>query len=412
MNLLTLSFAYLRAQAPNAALNVVLLAFGVATIALLLLFSAQLEDRLTRDAQGIDLVIGAKGSPLQLILSSVYHVDAPTGSVPLGEVERWAADPRVEAVIPIALGDTVDGFRIVGTTPAYVDHYRQELAEGRLWASPQEAVLGAEAARRLGLRLDDMFIARHGLGGGGAGHTGSPYRVVGLLAPGGTVLDRLALTGLESVWTTHGIEPPPAANDPDALKDATATAPQGGGDGPEVNAFLVRYAAPGAEAELPREVNLETRLQAAAPAAELDRLLLLVGTGIDALRVLGALLIAAAVLSVFVALWSGLKERRYDMAVMRTLGARRRTLMVQIVLEGLILASLGLLLGLAIGHGLAEVAPELVPALRPLGLTGRMMAPGEGALIALVLAVGVLAALLPALQAYRTDIAALLGSRG
>src|SRR5687767_14065759 len=123
MSLLGVSLAYIRARALNAALNLVLLALGVGTIVLLLLFSVQLEDRLTRDARGIDLVIGAKGSPLQLILSSIYHVDFPTGNIPLVEAECWAEHPLVAGVIPLALGDCLAGFRVVGTEHGYAAHY-------------------------------------------------------------------------------------------------------------------------------------------------------------------------------------------------------------------------------------------------------------------------------------------------
>ena len=208
MSLLALSVAYIRARALNAALNLILLALGVGTIVLLLLFSAQLEDRLSRDAKGIDLVIGAKGSPLQLILSSIYQVDFPTGNIPLTEVERWRRHPRVESAIPIASGDNFAGFRIVGTEHAYAEHYNAALAAGRLWAAPFEANLGASVAAASGLGVGDRFVGSHGMAGGGAAHAEHPYSVVGILAPSASVLDRLVLTPIESVWAVHGMPPP------------------------------------------------------------------------------------------------------------------------------------------------------------------------------------------------------------
>ena len=151
MSLFGLSLAYIRARALNAALILVLLALGVGMIVLLLLFSAQLEDRLRRDAQGIDFVIGAKGSPLQLILSAIYHVDFPTGNVPLTDAARWAEHPQVAEAMPLALGDSIAGFRIVGAAHAYVRHYGAEPATGRLWQEPFEATLGAAVAATTGL---------------------------------------------------------------------------------------------------------------------------------------------------------------------------------------------------------------------------------------------------------------------
>ena len=207
MSLFGLSLAYIRARALNAALNLALLALGVAMIVLLLLFSAQLEDRLTRDARGIDLVIGSKGSPLQLILSSIYHVDFPTGNIPLAEAERWAEHPLVAEAIPLALGDSLAGFRIIGTEHAYAGHYGGELAGGRLWEAPFEATLGALVAAQTGLGVGDHFVGSHGLAPGGPEHGEHPYTVVGVLKPTASVLDRVVLTPIESVWLVHGMEP-------------------------------------------------------------------------------------------------------------------------------------------------------------------------------------------------------------
>ena len=146
MNLLTLSLAYLRARALNSALNIVLMALGIAMIVLLLLFSRQLEERLVRDGTGIDLVVGAKGSPLQLILSSIYQVDAPTGNIPLAEANELRRNAQVRWSVPLALGDSHRGFRIVGTETLYPDHYGARLARGRTWQAPLEATIGSLVA--------------------------------------------------------------------------------------------------------------------------------------------------------------------------------------------------------------------------------------------------------------------------
>jgi putative ABC transport system permease protein len=411
MSLFGLSLAYIRARALNAALNLVLLALGVATIVLLLLFGAQLEERLTRDARGIDLVVGAKGSPLQLILSSIYHLDIPTGNIPLAEAARWGEHPLVEQAIPLALGDSFAGFRIVGTEPAYVDHYRGAIGQGRLWDAPFEATLGARVAAATGLGIGDRFVGSHGLAPGGMLHGDHPYEVVGVLAPGAGVLDRLILTSIESVWLAHGIDPAGHAleEEHDAHDHAPAPSPGPGGR-LEITALLLTYNSPLAAIQLPRTINQETALQAASPAFEIVRLLSLIGVGLDTLRGFGLLLIATAGLSVFIALSNAMQERRYDLAVMRTLGAGRRTLLLQPLIEGLILAGGGALLGLALGHGVVELLGRTVPDLQAVGLTGADFRIEELYLLALALGVGALAALLPAIQAWRTDIAATLAA--
>jgi putative ABC transport system permease protein len=433
MTLFGLSLAYIRTRALNAALNLVLLALGVGTIVLLLLASAQLAERLSRDARGLDLVIGAKGSPLQLVLASIYHVDFPTGNIPLAEAERWAAHPLVAQAIPLALGDSLAGFRIVGTEPAYAAHYGAELAAGRLWQEPFEATLGASVAARTGLAVGDRFVGSHGLAPGGPEHGEQRYTVVGVLAPSASVLDRIVLTPIESVWLAHGMEPHPEHAAPgadehrdehdgapdhehedeheDEHSDAHPAAP-GGGERPlEVTALLIRYTSPLAAVQLPLLVNQQSALQAASPAFETTRLLALVGVGIDTLRAFGLLLIASAGLSVFIALSNAMQERRYDLAVMRTLGASQRQLLAQPLLEGLLLAGAGALLGLLLGHAVAEVVGRLLPQGRDMGLTGLTWLPEELYVLVLAMGVGLIAALLPAIQAYRTDIAAVLASR-
>ena len=420
MNLFVLSLAYLRERALNSLLNILLLAIGVATITALILFSAQMRDRLAKDARGIDLVVGAKGSPMQLILSSIYHVDVPTGNIPLAEAEALARHPMVAAAIPLALGDNAAGFRIVGTVPDYPAHYGATPADGRLWQAPFEATIGAEVARSTGWQLGDAFVGSHGLAGADFVHGDHPYRVVGVLARTGTVIDRLVLTSIESVWQVHDVEhreteqpahagtaKPTADNDHDHDHPAEAA----DHDDREITSLLVRYRTPLAAVSMPREINSRSALQAAAPALETARLLTLVGAGLDTLRGFGLLLIASAALGVFIALYNATQQRRYDLAVMRSLGASPAKLMGQVLLEALLLAAVGCVLGLAAGHAVTEVLGRLLPEAAAMGLTGLTWEPEEFLIVLLVLAVGVVAALLPAVRAYRTDIAKTLATR-
>ena len=174
MNLFKLSASYLRQRPFSSVLNVLILALGIATIVVLLLVSDRVEQNLTRNAEGIDLVVGAKGSPLQLILSAVYHIDAPTGNTPVAEAEALIENPAVAEAMPLALGDSYRGFRIVGATPAYAAHYGGEAVRGRLWSGAMEATLGAVAAREAGLDVGDTFYSAHGLSAGGEAHEEHP----------------------------------------------------------------------------------------------------------------------------------------------------------------------------------------------------------------------------------------------
>lgn len=401
MNLLRLATANIKAQPLNTVLNVFLLALGLGTITLLLLFSNQLEDRLTRNAQGIDMVVGAKGSPLQLVLSAVYHSDVPTGNVPVGTTAMLRANPMIKRVVPLALGDNFNGFRIVGTEPAYLDLYGGHLAQGRIWQKPLEAVLGSDVAAKNGLSLGQQFIGAHGLFDSSDLHKQFPYTVTGILAPTGTILDKLVLTPVESVWAVHA-QPD---DDEDKAEGGQAKLPTVV-SGKEVTSLLVQFQSPLAAVMLPRAINAQPGLQAASPAVESTRLLSIVGFGLDAFRVFALLLIVGAGLSVFVALYHTLRERRGDLAVMRLLGGRRWQLFATVLLEGMVLSALGVAFGLALGHGaVTAIGKWLLPAGNQLTLSGAAWLTSEWWVVALGVLVGVIAALLPAISAARMDIA-------
>lgn len=389
MTLAGLSLAYLRGRPLATALNLLLLALGVATITVLILVTEQLENRMGRDARGIDLVAGAKGSPMQLVLSAVFHLDAPTGNIPLAEANTLAKQRFVKKAIPLALGDSYKSFRIVGSNHEYPAHYGARVADGRLWNAPMEATLGAEVATRAKLAVGAKFAGAHGLGEGGDEHENEPYQVVGVLAPTGTVVDRLILTSVESVWHVHE-------------HGAPAGAPK------ELTALLIQYASPLAAATLPRMVNASSSLQAASPAYESARLFRMIGVGVDVLRAFGVVLMLAAGLSVFIALLNALEERRYDLAVMRMLGATPARLMGLMLLEGSLLAVAGGIAGLGLGHLLTEALGAALAHAQQAAVTGWAWSDHEWWLLAASLGVGILAALIPAWRAYRSDVAPVL----
>ncbi len=438
MNLVKLSYSYIRKRPFGTSLNVLILALGIATIIVLLLVSERMQDNLTRNAEGIDLVVGAKGSPLQLILSALYHIDAPTGNISIGEAEVIMQDPVVEQAIPLALGDTYRGLRIVGTTHAYPNHFGGNTERGRLWESDLEATVGAVAAREARLDVDSTFYSAHGLGAGGGVHDEHPITVVGVLAETGTILDRLLLTSIETIWDVHGIDDEEShahegedhAGDPISNDDGhddheheeeiASSQSTGRSPGPpgtdsqaperEYTAILIQYTSPLAALAFPRFISTETNLQAAVPAFETARLFDLLGVGFDAVRIFGFILVLVAILSVFVALLNALKDRRYDLAIMRTLGASRGKLMAHVLLEGLLLAGMGTVLGLLLGHIAAAGIGSAVEQAQGLALSGFGFIREEFIIVALALGAGLLAAIIPAIQAYRTDVASTLAS--
>ena len=399
MKLWQLAWAYLRERPLNTFLNIFLLALGVAMIVVLLLFSAQVEDRLTKDSRGIDMVVGAKGSPLQLILSSIYQIDMPTGNISLTDAKKLSKHPMIKTIVPLALGDAFRGFRIVGTEHSYLKLYDAKLAQGELWTKPLDAVLGAKVARISALKIGDNFTGSHGLGAGGGEHEAAPFKVVGILAETGSVADRLVLTGIDSVWKMH---------EHHSEKEDHATDHDDSDEGKEVTSLLIQYRTPLAGASLPREINSQTAMQAASPAFETARLLSLVGFGVDTLRAFALVLMASALLSMLIALTNMLDERRYDLAIMRTLGAGNRWLFALVIVQGLILALAGALIGIALGHLAAQALGMWFNMTQQMAFTGLTWVKEEWWLIAIALLVGAIAAILPAIRAYRTDIASTL----
>jgi len=400
-----LAWRYLWARPLQAVLNLLLLALGLAVVTLVLLVGTQIDRGFERDVQGIDLVVGAKGSPLQLILAGVFHIDVPPGNIALADFQELQRNPMVAQAIPLSLGDSFRGYRIVGTTPEYPAHYGATLAQGTLWQAPLQAVLGAGVAQAMveagdaqgGALIGRRFVGTHGLGSGGHEHGDHPYTVVGVLAPCGCVLDRLVLTSLESVWQVHEHA---QADEPDDLAELRKER--------EVTLALVRYRSPLAAVTLPRAINSGTPMQAAAPAVEITRLVRLLGVGADVLRALGGVLLGVAALSVFMALWNAVRERRADMALLRLLGAPPGRVAGLLLAEALWLALLASALGLAVGHGLAALAGQMLRAQGSMPVSGALWLPEEWAVPALACAVACLAALLPVARAYRTDVADLL----
>ncbi len=386
------------------ALNITVLAIGTAMLSVLIQFSGHMDRQLTRDLAGVDLVVGAKGSPLQLILSSLLHMDTPTGNIPFSEVERLQHDRFVRSATPVALGDSFRGFRLVGTTPEFTTLYSATLADGRVWQQSGEVVIGARVHTLLGMNRGQRFISAHGLdqSGGGHAHEQHPYEVVGVLEETGTVLDRLILTSLDSIWHAHGHGEDHEEAEHGAHDDHVADHEL------EVTAILVRYASPRAALVLPRQINAQPGLQAAAPAIEVTRVLELSSGIAAAARVIGVALAITATLGVFASMSNAMAQRAYDIALVRVMGASRRWVMGQCLLEGIILATLGAVLGIALGHAGLALAAAASGKLAASGLDGGTLMAREVWLVPAMALLGALAALVPAVRAYRQDISRLL----
>lgn len=422
-------------------LSLLLFALGTGLAAFLLLFNHQVEEKFEANLADIDLVVGAKGSPLQLILCNMYHIDVPTGNIPLKQAKPFLnpAHPLIEEALPLSLGDSYKGFRIVGTTDAFFDFYGVEIGEGETWLDDFHVVIGHNVARVLNLELGDTFFSAHGLADDDM-HTHDdipPLTVKGILAASGTVADQLILCTTPTVWKAHGH---PMGGDVEGDDhdhedhdhegqdhgDHDHVAQDVGGasgekvspgsldrlldnEGEEITSLLLRFKGRNFQAlNMQRNINENTDLQAATPAIEIARLYTLMGVGEEMIRMLAIAILIVSALSVFLLLLHSLRSRKYELALMRVMGGRPGELFRMILWEGLSISAVGCLLGILLAHVSLGFLAETLEASYRYPFTGWLFLPEELYLFLGAIVIGAIAAAIPALQAQRTNISATL----
>ena len=404
MNLFKISWSNLRDKPLSSFLSGLLMTLGIAIISLLLLLNKQLDDQFRRNIRGIDMVLGAKGSPLQLILSSIYQIDSPVGNIPLAEAERLTRNPMIKTAIPLALGDNYRSFRIVGTTKKYLDHFEATVGQGKLFAVDLECVIGVRVAESTGLKIGDLFAGSHGLDAEGEAHEDTKYKVVGILNPSNSVADQLILTPVSSVWAIHEEHEHKgegaAVGEVDHEHEGDDHTEEGER---EITSMLIKFRNP-MGMMLARGINTNSKLQAAMPQIEVNRLFELLGVGVETLRYLALAIIFVAGISVFVSLYNSLKERRYEMALMLSMGATRTQLFTMLLLEGLVLALIGFVAGLLISRLSLWFISGYVQGTYHYDVANFGIQPDEWYILVAAIGIGLVAAALPAIGVYRMNI--------
>ena len=409
----------------NTILSIILLTSSVAIITTLILVEKQFEEKFTKNIDGVDLVMGAQGSPLQLILSSVYHVDAPTGNISYDSAKVWMQHPFVEKAIPLAFGDNYRGFKILGTTADYLEKYETNITEGKIFEKNFEVVIGSEIAQKLSLTLGDEFFGSHGNAVEGHVHEEFAYKVVGIAAPTGKVVDNLILCTIPSVWQMHGdhnheseeSENPAHGeeghvhvegddHDHDHHHDMTLDEP-----GMEITAVLLKFRNKMGILTWPRIIAQNTKMQVASPALEVNRLFSLFGIGIQALQYLAYGIMLISGISIFIALYNTLKERKNEFALLRVNGAKRMQLMQLVLIESLLLCIVGFIFGTVLGRVSilwisASSEQDFKMSFNPYEFLWNK----EGVLFLLTIGVGIVAALIPAIKAYKLNISKTLAN--
>jgi putative ABC transport system permease protein len=425
MNLLKISTNNLKDKPLTTALSILLMSLGIAIISLLLLAGKQIEEKFTRNVAGIDMVMGAKGSPLQLILSSIYQIDAPTGNISMEEATRLTRSPLVKSTIPLSMGDSYQGYRIVGTNQKYLEHFEAQFEQGKAFTQAMDVVLGAKVAKNLGLKVGDSFASQHGFDKEADKHEEQKFKVVGILKNNNSVLDQIMITPLESVWAVHEhheaeeegkganalklLEEPPVGADlrvsPHAQGEHTGSPQQGSPQqDQEITSMLIKFRNPAMGMMMARNINVNSTLQTATPAIEINRLFALMGFGIDALKLIALVIIIVSGLSVFVSLYNSLKERKYEMALMLSMGASRTKLFFLLLLEGLIISVIGFVVGIILSRLGLWLMSENIEQNFHYDFNVLSLLTEEFWLFLGALFIGLLAAAIPSLGIYKIDI--------
>ncbi len=369
-------------------LCILLMTLGIGMISLMSLLGTQLQEKFSKSISGIDLVIGAKGSPLQLILSAIYQLDSPTGNVYLEDVQAIATNPLIKWMIPLAMGDNYGGFRIVGTNQKYIEHFQGEFASGKMFKNNLEVVVGNQVALQKGLKVGDFFESSHGLDAAGEKHAEKQYHVSGVLKYNNSVIDNLILCSIPSVWSIH--------EGHEALSDSNKKQ--------EITSALIKFRSPIGMMTIPRNINQNSKLQAAVPAIEINRLFELLGIGISGLAFLSVLIMLISGISVFVSLYNSLKERKYEMALMLSMGASRTKLFLMLLSEGILLSLIGYIMGILLSRiGIYLIGNQLNTKFH-LDLSQLSLQIGDFYLLLGAVFIGALAAAIPSLDIYRINI--------
>ena len=369
MNIWKISLKNFRFKPLYSFLGILILSVSIALLIGIQQLDRSFRHQLENNLGDIDMVVGAKGSPLQLVLASVLHIDNPTGNISFEEAKRLIKNPMVGKGVPISYGDNYKGYRIVGTTQDFPELYKARLYEGRFAQKPMEVVLGSTVAEAIGLQIGDSFQSSHGLAEKGGHDHDEPLTVVGIYQPTHKVMDRLIITGLETVWEVHHHEEEGDSNNKhieDSLQDEETH--HGEHDETEshheeeeahhhekenqqeITSMLISFRNPRALLTVPRSINENTNMQAALPKFELERLYQFTGVGVKTITWIAYAILIISCITIFISLYRMVRDRAFDLALMRSYGANTFQLIRMVAYEGFMIAGSAFIVGVLLSQ--------------------------------------------------------------
>lgn len=449
MSLFSIVLKNLKSRPLSSLLTIFSVLIGVALIITITVIQKQTEESYGQTSVGYDLILAAKGSQLQTTLNAIYHLETSTGIIPYQLYEFALRDPRIEKAFPLYVGDSFNGFRVVGTVPDFIDSAQPrrgqnfQIAEGSNFTEPLQAVLGSQVAFRTGLSIGDEIQLSHGLAEPAEGveervHDNAPVVIVGILEPSNTANDRVIFTDL---YTTHALHDPSFhvedlhdehEHDTTSEIDSTQveTSIKDMIELKEIDALLVKMRDPAAALQLAGMINYPTpanpllarnmmrdpffqfknQIMAVVPAMQIMALMSIVGNAEVVLEYVAWFVIIVAMIGVLIAIYNTMESRKGDIAVMRALGASRSHILFIIMLESIVITLLGSLLGLLAGHLIVTAIIPYLAEVAGIVITSFQIDSSQLTYIAIIVLIGAISGFIPALKAYQTEAVKYLGS--
>lgn len=408
MNLGRIILKSLRQHWLSTGLAIFSIALGVALLVSVVSLREQAHNNFTDVGLGVDAVLGPKGSPLQIVLNAVYHLEEMPGKIPWPYYQKVLKDPLVVEGIPFCTGHSYAGFRVNAIDDRFQTDFEyqpgkhfsfrpEDDGRGRPFAARDEAVAGWEVAKELGLRLGDSFNPVCGVKAGDPVHSRDNIRFVGIMGPTGTPHDRAIYIPLTTFYTLegHGTDVAQMAVDEEHREISGAYLKIRRLPGGAMNPGIM---------DLKYNINQSATAQLVVPNEVLPSLFNIIGWVDKTLLAIALLVTLLSALFLLVSLLSALRERRRDLALMRSLGATRRTVLGLMLSESVVMAVLGGVLGLVIGHGIVAIGAEAIRVETGLRFSAFYLSSADVLLLPAIVVLGLVVGLVPAIQAYRTGV--------
>lgn len=415
MKALYLAWKNMLSKPLRSGFSILLVALSVGLYSIIFLIEQQLENHFSKNLAETDLVISAKGSPLQSVLCNIYHADVPTGNIHLSEVKAFfnPKHPVIQEALPLSLGDQVHSYRIVGTTSGYLDWYKLTLAEGVSFQQDFDAVIGSEVALQLGLKPGSSFEGGHGLNAEDSLES-HPHRFIvkGVLMPTGQISDRLVYCPISTYWAIHDQghhhDHEGENHDHEHHDEENRTVMSNDslvGRDYDISALLLRFRGNNIQAlNFGRMVNDNTNVMASYPAIEMNRLYELTGSASDLLKWIGLMISILAGISIFIHLWHSLQERKKETALMRLGGASKIFIFSAYLFEAVILGVFGVFLAWIFSHTFLELFSKTTLLKRSYQITGWFFHMYELRIYLFAVLICMIAALIPSYLAMHSQI--------